>query len=63
MSNATKIVVIFLMMLISGIAGLILFFGDTESIVKTIISKPIGIILLIGSCVLHENLKERIKYL
>lgn len=52
-----KYIIAFLIMIATGIAGLILFFGDCESIVKLIISKPIGMMLLTVSYLLFKSLK------
>ncbi len=56
-----KYIIAFLIMIATGIAGLILFFGDCESIVKLIISKPIGMMLLTVSYLFFKSLK--LKYL
>lgn len=52
-----KYIIAFLIMIAIGIAGLILFFGDCESIIKLIISKPIGMMLLTVSYLLFKSLK------
>lgn len=54
-----KSVIVFLIMMATGVAGLILFFGDCESIVKLIISKPLGIMLLSVSYLLFKSLKSK----
>lgn len=55
-----KIFVVFFLMLTTGVAGLIFFFGETESIVRLILSKPIGLLLLFISYLLHNRLKVMI---
>lgn len=56
-----KITGVFLLMLATGIAGLVLFFGDCSSIVRLILSKPVGILLLYISYLLHGILRSQYK--
>ena len=55
-----KTIVLFILMMIIGVAGLILFFGGHENIAWFIISKPIGIMLLTASYMLYKRLKSEI---
>lgn len=53
-----KIAILFTLMMVTGILGTAFFFGDCESLVRFILSKPIGIMLLIASYKLFKSLKS-----
>ena len=45
-------------MMTSGVAGLVMFFGDNMNLMKLILSKPIGIVLLTASYMLFKRLNK-----
>lgn len=47
--------------LVLGISGLIFFFGDRESIIQLILSKPIGLMMLYVSYKLFKRLESEIQ--
>ena len=53
------IILNFVLALVLGVFGLIFFFGDNENIIKLILSKPLGIMLLSASFVLFRSLKTK----
>lgn len=53
-----RIFVYVVLMILSGIFGLIFFLGDNESLLKLILSKPVGAFLLVISYVIHDHLRK-----
>lgn len=53
-----RVFLIFLLMMTSGVAGLVMFFGDNMNLMKLILSKPIGIVLLTASYMLFKRLNK-----
>lgn len=53
---------LFIATVIVGIAGFIAFFGEHESLTATILSKPVGIILILASFRAYKRLSPDTQY-
>ncbi len=56
--SGMKIILIYLLMLVSGVFGLLFILGDCESLLKLALSKPFGLLLLFISYRLHGYLRR-----
>lgn len=56
-----KQIITIILIIALGVAGFILFFGNNDNITILLLSKPIGIMLLTASYMLHKSLKSETK--
>ena len=56
--NIVHVLLRFLTIVLAGLAGLVLLFGDNDSYLILILSKPAGVLLLILSYACHGSLRK-----
>lgn len=54
-----KSIIITVLLLFSGVMGMIFFFGDCSDLTLFILSKPLGIMLLYSFFRLHKRFKSK----